>query len=162
MNNTNKDIVKKGTFNFYGKGMTLGILGGIGMALIAVASSGSESTASSFLKYLLFLPFLIFGLYQLKNTYLKGPFFKEGIAFGFYTSIVAASTFVVANIIAVSTGLREAVKFSYEAEGLADVIGFQGVNFFEILGLGMVLTFICLQFFKFTGVNKDANETAVD
>jgi len=162
MNNTNKDIVKTTPFDFYGKGTVLGVLGGLGMAIIAVAASGSESIASSFLKYILLIPFLLFGLVQLRNTYLKGPFFKEGIAFGAYTSFIAAIAFVTINFMTIGAGLREAEKFSYEAESFADVVGYQGVNFFEIMGLGLILTFICLQLLKFTGVNDDARKPVVE
>jgi len=149
---------RRGKFPFYNKGTILGILGGISMALVAIMGTGNDTVADSFIKYIVFLPFLFFGLYQLKSTFIQGNFFKEGILFGAYTSFIAAAAFVVANTMAIISGARVSEKFSYEARSAFDVIGFQGVNFFEIMGLGMILTFICLQFLKFTGENRTGHE----
>lgn len=162
MKNTNKDIVKTEPFNFYGKGSTLGIIGGIGMAIVTVLMSGGESIANSFVKYIILAPFLFFGLYQLRNTFLEGNFFKDGILFGAYTTFVAALAFIVINLTAVSFGIRDSEKFSYPAHDFGDVIGFQGVSFFEIMGLGMIITFVFLQLLKFTGINEDAGSPIVE
>lgn len=162
MNNSNEDEVRNKSFNFYRKGTLLGVISGLLMTLIAVIASDSESIASSFLKYVVLLPFLAYGLVQLKNTYVKGNFFKEGILFGIYTSFIAALAFAFSNTIAVTSGMRTAEKFSYEAESFADVIGFQGISVFEITGLGMILTFICLQFLKFTGTNENVTDAVTD
>lgn len=162
MNNSNTDTVRNQSFNFYGKGIFLGVISGLLMATITIMSADNETTADSFLKYLALLPFLAYGLVQLKNTFVKGNYFKKGILFGLFTSFVAACAFVIFNLIGITTGMRTAEKFSYEAESIADIIGFQGINFFEIIGLGLILSFICLQFLKFTGTNESANNTAVD
>lgn len=158
MFNTNKNTVKTEPFNFYGKGTSLGVIAGIGMAMITIAMAGSQSVAGSFVKYLLLAPFLFFGLYQLRNTFIKGNFFKEGILLGLYTSFVAALAFVGINLLAISFGLFESEKFSYIAQNFGEVIGFQGVSFFEIISLGMIITFIFLQLLKFTGINEAAGE----
>jgi hypothetical protein len=162
MNNISTDTIKNQSFNFYGKGITLGVISGLLMALVTLTTVGNSTIADSFLKYLLFLPFLAFGLVQLKNTFIKGNYFKEGILFGLFTSFVAAIAFVIFNLITIAVGMRTAEKFTYEAKSFADVIGFQGINFFEIIGLGLILTFICLQFLKFTGTNEDRKDTVIE
>ncbi len=162
MNNLSTDAIRNKSFNFYGKGALLGAISGVLMALVALGSSGNDTIADSFLKYLVFLPFLAFGLVQLKNTFVRGNYFKEGILFGLFTSFAAAVSFVISNTVAIVIGAQTAEKFSYEAESFADVIGFQGINFFEVIGLGLILTFICLQFLKFTGNNENVNETVVE
>lgn len=162
MKNSNKDTRRKGNFPFYKKGTSLGVLAGIGMAFVAILNSGSDTIAASFIKYTVLLPFLFLGLYQLKNTFIEGNFFKEGILFGSYTAFIAAVAFIIVNVVAVTSGARISEKFSYEAKSLADIIGFQGINFFEIIGLGTILTFICLQFLKFTGENTTNQRTITE
>lgn len=162
MNNLSTDAIRNQSFNFYGKGIILGAISGLLMALIAIATAANETIADSFLKYIAFFPFLAFGLVQLKNTYIRGNYFKEGILFGLFTSVVTAGAFIISNLVAVGIGMKKAEKFSYEAESFTDIIGFQGISFFEIIGLGLILTFICLQFLKFTGTNDDTRDAVVD
>lgn len=161
MNSEEKNIIRNGSFNFYKSGTVLGILGGIGMAFIALLNAGNESVAASFVKYLAFIPFLYWGLSQLQSSFIKGNFVKEGILYGMYTSLIAGITFGVLNLIEVLVGMKNAEKFTYEASSMGEVLAFQGINFFEVLGLGSVLTLICLQFLKFRGRNEQTTNSMV-
>lgn len=159
MNNTNKDIIRNGEFDFYKKGLIYGLVGGVLMSILTVFTAGNGTIADSFLKYLVFLPFLYYGLHELKSTYVKGPYVKEGILFGMYTSAVAGAGLALSGLLLIFAGLKAAEKFSYDAHSVVDLVAFQFISFFEVMGLGMILTMICLQFLKFTGINEDANNT---
>lgn len=138
-------------FNFYGEGLKLSLIAGVGMAiyLFALQLNSIESIGAKFFKYLVLGSILAYGLSAQKKFLGERYKYKRGILYGLFITSLSALILAGMNVAAyVLTETMSFSKFFMEADSVAHLAVISGVIFFEALVYGMILTFIILQYLK--------------
>jgi hypothetical protein len=130
-------------------GLLAGALMGIFLAFGGFYITGDQASFG-FAKYLILSVALGVLLNQVKVASPEGSTFKDGITYGFMTTIIAAITTAVITLLVNGTG--EAVTIQpYFNTSSGEALGsfvLAGIVFFEGLVAGLILTFIWLQLLK--------------
>jgi hypothetical protein len=141
-------------FNFYGNGTMWGVQAGamMGLFLIALQYFGGENAiALKFFKYLFLIGILGIGLNTYKDYLYKDTIFKNGMLLGAFIAFVSALTLVaISTLLFLFAPDLAFEKFGLTATNFKDFLAVSGTVFFEVLTLGMIATFIILQYFKST------------
>lgn len=153
MNTENKQSsLRNNNFNFYLSGIVAGILGAIGMTVFLKAMAlftGIGPVTLMFLKYII-LGVALYWVLSKQRAYLNTQYrFADGIRQGAFTTFIASISMAIMNLVlSGSDGSSGFTKFNETGDTLGSVFVVGGVLFFECLVLGMILTFICLQYLK--------------
>ncbi|MFT4762519.1 MAG: hypothetical protein ACI9LN_004505 [Saprospiraceae bacterium] len=148
-----KDVLPR-SFNFYWRGAVWGVLAGALMAffLLTLQAIVEENLITiGFLKYGILAVVLGFALTNYKRYLNKDSIFKNGILYGAYITLLSAGILTLVNMaIFKFIGGFSVKKFGVKANDFADFFSVSGAIFFEVFILGMIITFIILQYLKST------------
>lgn len=148
-----KNMLPK-SFSFYEKGIMWGIQAGALMGLFLIGLqlfNGENSITLKFFKYAFLALFLGIGLNTYKSYLYKDTIFKNGALLGAFITFISGLTLAVINAFAYITGSNFAFeKFGIESTNLGHFLSVSGALLFEVFILGMVITFIILQYIKST------------
>lgn len=140
-------------FPFYRNGLVYGIVSGLLMSaisLLAAGFTGEGVTALDFLKYIVLGLALGVLLNRYKEYLPSGKIFKDGLQLGLFTSVVAALTLSLINLLGSTLGMESAFfnKFGLEVDSFANALVVNGLLVMEGIVFGGILTFVWLQFLK--------------
>ncbi len=139
---------KKG---LYFSTIVAGIFAAVAMAVIAffLGEMQVDAIVIMFAKYIVLIPVIVWALVKQRNILGTGYKFVKGIRQGGLVSLVTATTMAVTNVFLYNTGASLETGNTTEPSsylGSAFING--GVVFMECIVMGMIITFICLQFIK--------------
>lgn len=140
-------------FPFYQNGLAYGLISGLLMSafsLLAAGFSGEGGVAWDFLKYIVLGLALGVLLNRYKEYLPAGKIFKDGLQLGLFTSVVAAVTLALVNLLGSTVGMESAFfdKFGLEVDSFANALVVNGLLVMEGIVFGGILTFVWLQFLK--------------
>jgi integral membrane sensor domain MASE1 len=148
-----KITTKNADSPFHRMAINYGLLGGALMGIF-LAFGGfyitGDQASFGFAKYLILAVVLGVLLNKVKIASPEGNTFKDGITFGFITTIVAAITTAVITLIVNGTGEAVTIQpyFNTSSGAVLGSFVLAGIVFFEGLVAGLILTFIWLQLLK--------------
>ena len=128
-----------------------GLVAGIMMSLYLLFINWGEDVGMTFrfMKYIILGVVIAVVLGRYKTKAPKFSYFKHGILLGATTSFISGLIVALSNL-GMHFYAPEATfqKFGMVGDTLGDALTLSVVLLFEIFVLGMILTFICLQYYK--------------
>lgn len=149
---TESNNLKKADYPFFRASLKYGILSGvlISFFLFAMQSAGMENNiGAKYFGYGILGIILAIGLGDYDRFLKSGTTFKSGMTFAAQITLIAAATLVLVNVLTFLSGSSLVFsKYGVEAADFSTLLMISGALFLEIMVVGLVFTFISLQYLK--------------